>query len=361
MKKTVGSIIVAAGLSSRMKDFKPLMKIGSSTIIESTINNFKLLGVDEIVVVTGYRENVLKNSINCENIRFVHNSNYEITHMFDSICLGLKEIRNKVDLIFITPADSPFVQQFTLKRMMDRMKNSNYEIIQPSYEGKCGHPLLISSEYVNTILKHDGTNGLQGVITYKSDSYLNMSFVDPGIVMDADKKPDYQALLKYNEIKGCPSVEMCEKMLNHFQATDLVKSHSHKVMEVALSINEKLKKRGLILDKDAIVAASMLHDIAKGNPHHGEVGANWLMEMGFEIISNIVREHMELKELSPVIREKEVVYLADKLVMENKICSIEERFLLKEELFKSNEIITKVVEKRKHQAMLLYDIIFGTG
>lgn len=360
MKYRTGLVVVAAGLSSRMKDFKPLMKIGKSTIIEKTINNYISAGVHELVAVTGYRGDDIRESL-CgygDKIRFVSNSDYERNHMFDSVCLGLQEIKEKVDFIFISPGDSPFVQQFTLNKMMNVIKGSEYKIIQPSYEGKNGHPLLISSEFADTILEHDGRNGLQGVIFPASPGYMNLSFADPGIVLDADTLEDYEVLLKYNESKDCPSRELCEKIQNYFELPAGLKSHMEKVAEVALAIYEKLKDKGIKLDKDSILAASLLHDIAKGNPHHADLGANWLMDMGFEGISHIVREHMELKEIPNIIGEKEVVFLADKLVKENQICTIEQRFSEKEELYKYDTVKKSAVEKRKKQARILYDKVF---
>jgi len=355
----VGVVIVAAGMSSRMKDYKPLMKIGNSTMIEMVINNFKLLGVNEIVVVTGYRAYDIKKVLKGKNIKFIHNDYYETTHMFDSICLGLKEIEKLADLIFITPADSPFVQQFTLKRMIHMIQTTSYNLIQPSYDGENGHPLMVKSKYVKNIIKHDGTNGMQGAIANMSEDYINVSFADPGIVLDADTPQDFKKLLECNENKCCPSVELCRKIQDYFVISDLIKSHSDKVAEVALDICQKLSDKGIVLDKKVVVAASMLHDIAKCNSHHAEVGANWLFDMGYEEVSNIVKEHMELKEVSDIISEKEVVYLADKLVIEDRISTIEQRFLYKEEVYKFNEKARDAVNKRKKQALFLYDIILG--
>jgi CTP:molybdopterin cytidylyltransferase MocA len=50
-----GAVIVAAGMSSRMHDFKPLLKIGSITIVQRIIATLQQAGVDLIVLVTGYR------------------------------------------------------------------------------------------------------------------------------------------------------------------------------------------------------------------------------------------------------------------------------------------------------------------
>ena len=53
-------VITAAGLSSRMKDFKPLMLIGEETMLESIVKNFRMIGAEEIVAVGGYKAELLK-------------------------------------------------------------------------------------------------------------------------------------------------------------------------------------------------------------------------------------------------------------------------------------------------------------
>ena len=59
MKKT-GAVLVAAGLSSRMKDFKPMLPFGTSTASRHMIGMLKSLKADPIVVVTGYRAEELE-------------------------------------------------------------------------------------------------------------------------------------------------------------------------------------------------------------------------------------------------------------------------------------------------------------
>lgn len=349
----IGVVIVAGGLSSRMKDFKPLMKIGDKTIIETTISNFQTLGVDEIVVVTGFRAIDIEEKLENYDIKIIRNENYRTTHMFDSVCIGLKELNNVVDMTFVTPVDSPFVQQFTLRRMVEEMKHSNLEIVQPSYDEKDGHPLLLCSNAIELMLKHDGNMGMQGAIS-KIKKYKKLCFVDPGIVMDADNISDYLRLIEYNEHKNCPTVELCEKIQDYFKISDNEKKHCNKVAHAALNILSKLSERGIKLNRDIIVAASMLHDIAKGNSMHAKLGAKWLKDMGYDEIAKIVEKHMELDAISDTLTENEVVYLADKLVKDDNIVSINERFSYKEKLYNQDEMIIRTVKKRKEQALKLY-------
>ena len=52
MERT-GAVILAAGLSSRMHEFKPLLELGDSTIIVRAIENLKTAGASPVIIVAG--------------------------------------------------------------------------------------------------------------------------------------------------------------------------------------------------------------------------------------------------------------------------------------------------------------------
>ena len=80
------AIILAAGLSKRLRpitDYAPkcLLKVGGKTLLEMTINNIIKNGINEFVMVTGYREDMIKGFISKNfpdlNIAYITNSDYE--------------------------------------------------------------------------------------------------------------------------------------------------------------------------------------------------------------------------------------------------------------------------------------------
>ena len=82
---------------------------------------------------------------------------------------------------------------------------------------------------------------------------------------------------------------------------------------------------------------------------------------GFTKVSQVVKEHMELKSISRVPREKEVVYLADKMVDDDKIVTINEKFSSKEKMYENNYEALNAVKYRKKQAMEIYNLIYSEG
>ena len=57
---TSAALIVAAGMSSRMGDFKPLLNIGSISIAQRVVATFQQAGVEKIVMITGYNAVLLE-------------------------------------------------------------------------------------------------------------------------------------------------------------------------------------------------------------------------------------------------------------------------------------------------------------
>ena len=58
-----GALIVAAGMSSRMGEFKPMLNIGSISIAQRVVATFQQAGVDRIVMVTGFNASVLEHHL----------------------------------------------------------------------------------------------------------------------------------------------------------------------------------------------------------------------------------------------------------------------------------------------------------
>lgn len=190
----LGALIVAAGLSSRMKDFKPMLNIGSISIAKRIVATMKQAGVENIVMVTGYNADTLERHLSGNGIVFLRNENYEHTQMFDSAKIGLDYLSNKCDAIIFTPIDIPLFTSSTVSTLI----NSGAELACPMYGGQTGHPLLLSSYVVSQILKDSGEGGMRGAIERCGIDILEIPVDDEGILHDADTPQDYQKLLEFH-------------------------------------------------------------------------------------------------------------------------------------------------------------------
>jgi molybdenum cofactor cytidylyltransferase len=190
------AIILAAGLSSRMKQFKPLLKLGKSTITDRAVAIFKSVNVDVILVV-GYRREDIVAGIKEKDITIVYNPDYE-KEMLTSVQAGIRQLLPEYDAFFVLPVDVPLVEPATIQCLMEVAQENPDKIICPTYRGKRGHPPLLPTSLVPAILEWKGNGGLRAVLSAYENLTLEIAVDDRFILKDIDTPEDYQELLKPN-------------------------------------------------------------------------------------------------------------------------------------------------------------------
>ena len=189
-----GALIVAAGMSKRMGEFKPMLPIGSISVAQRVIATLTQAGVSKIVMVTGYNATVLERHLSGNGIIFLRNENYETTQMFDSVKIGLSYLHGKCDRVLFTPVDVPLFTAKTAKTILD----SGAPLAVPMCGGKQGHPILIANELIPEILADSGEMGLKGAMDRCSAGLRRIEVEDFGTIHDADTPEDFSALVEYH-------------------------------------------------------------------------------------------------------------------------------------------------------------------
>src|SRR5690242_15632941 len=120
----INGIILAAGLSSRMKALKPLLKLKEKTIIEYSIDSMLQSGVQQVVVVLGYRAEevaaVLLAKGDHPQLVLTCNPHYAETDMLASVKFGLTSLPD-CDAFFLLPGDMPAVNLKTFLKVKEAM------------------------------------------------------------------------------------------------------------------------------------------------------------------------------------------------------------------------------------------------
>ena len=188
------ALIVAAGLSSRMGDFKPMLSIGSITIAQRVVATFHQAGIQRIVMVTGFNAVTLERHLSGSGVIFLRNENYETTQMFDSVRIGLQYLADKCDRVLFTPVDIPLFTAGTVHALL----NAGEKLACPVCQGQTGHPILIDASLFESILSDNGEQGLKGAVERCGVPMQNVPVDDPGTLHDADTPADYSALVDYH-------------------------------------------------------------------------------------------------------------------------------------------------------------------
>ncbi len=361
-RKRLAAIILAAGESSRMTAFKPLLKVGSNTITERLISIYLDIHID-VFLVTGYRSDNLRKAVQNWNITIIENKDYS-RGMFSSIQCGAKSLNTLYNAFFVHPVDIPLVRPSTIKRLINIYNERADSIIYPIFDGKRGHPPLIPYKLKDAIQHPGDIGGLREYLELYNDSAVEVSTPDHFILQDIDTDDDYRVLVhdfqNYNVATDLECFEILDRVVG---VTQNIRNHSLKVAEVAMTLGKALLNAGQQIDLDAVKAASLLHDIAKGQKKHAVVGKDILTELGFAKIGEIISMHMYIPEdVINVSLEAKVTALSDKFVKGERLVTIEQRFQPSIEKFKDNPGVLAGVLIRKKQALMIkkeIDILLG--
>ena len=188
------ALIVDAGMSSRMGDFKPMLNIGSISIAQRVVATFHQAGIRKIVMVTGFQAVTLERHLSGNGIIFLRNDRYETTQMFDSVKIGLDYLKDKCDRVLFTPVDIPLFTASTVHALLD----SGSLLACPVCQGQTGHPILMGAPLFDKILSDCGQQGLKGAVERCGTVMQKVPVNDPGTLHDADTPADYSALVDYH-------------------------------------------------------------------------------------------------------------------------------------------------------------------
>lgn len=169
----LGAVILAAGLSSRMGEFKPLLPIGGVSMIRRVVDLMRGAGA-ETVVVTGYRHEALE------------------AHLVGSLRLGLGALSAGCGRFLLSPADVPLVRPRTVRALLAL----DAPFVRPLYRGEPGHPVVFRAGLLPLIRSYSGSGGLGGLVETCGVPVRELEVDDLGVCMDGDTREQYNALLR---------------------------------------------------------------------------------------------------------------------------------------------------------------------
>jgi molybdenum cofactor cytidylyltransferase len=322
----ITAFILAAGYSSRMGKFKPLLPLGPVTALERSVQLFRDTGIEDIRVVVGYRSEDLTPLLRKLNIRWVANERFR-DGMLSSVKAGIMSLESSKQAFFLLPVDIPLIRPGTLVDLLSAYEKYASDVLYPCFFGKRGHPPLVSAALRPGILSWSQEGGLRSFLQQSQFSSADVEVADENILLDMDSPEQYEDICRRLSDYDLPSSEECMAILTRkFSVSEGVLAHSRKVAQVALYLTRALNGAGCSLNENLVEAASLLHDLAKGQRNHAEVAAQILMQMGYPAVANVAGSHMNIEvSEDQSINEKDVVFLADKFVQGDQLVGLEER------------------------------------
>ena len=201
--KRICALILAAGLSRRMGEFKPLLPLGGTTVIENTVAAALSGGAESTVVVTGYRgdevETVLRRRFG-DTVECVKNPDFAATDMLRSAQIGVAALP-ECEAFFLLPGDMPAVTPETFRKLLTIREQGRELLVFPTLNGYCKHPPLVDARLIPEILAYHGEGGLRQLWKRFEYDTVTVPVEDGGVWLDLDTPEDYQNCKRFFDRK----------------------------------------------------------------------------------------------------------------------------------------------------------------
>ena len=191
--RRVAAIVLAAGTSSRMGDFKQLLPFGSKTIVETTVETAVASSADEVVVVVGHRADDVAAAVARLGVRVVRNDAY-LDGMSSSIKAGVRAVGDEVDAVMICLGDQPHVPVAVFDAVLDAYRASGAPVVVPTIAGDTGHPVVFDHSLRDEMLAVDSSQGMRSVTYAHRSETLRVPVDTVAVLDDIDTPDDYERL-----------------------------------------------------------------------------------------------------------------------------------------------------------------------
>jgi molybdenum cofactor cytidylyltransferase len=190
----ISAILLAAGESRRMGDFKQLLPFQGKTFVECCVDNLLATKVDEVIVVTGHRHEQVEQALAGRPVRLAFNANYR-AGMSSSIHCGVQALDEKTSAILLALADQPQIHSSLISKIIAAHQTERPFIVVPVYANRRGHPIILDARLRDEILAIDPAQGLRQLVQAHTDHTLYLEMTSDLILLDFDYPQDYQKFL----------------------------------------------------------------------------------------------------------------------------------------------------------------------
>lgn len=188
----LAGIVLAAGASSRMGTPKALLSYQGESFI-SRLCRLLRPWCQPVILVWGHAEVTLE----LPGVILVRNPDPELGQLSSLQC-GLRAL-DPTQSVLYTPVDHAALRPETLAKLVTAFETQPYPVVQPRYQGRRGHPVLVRPAIAAQLLRLPPSATARHAVHAPGVAIGYVDVPDPAVVHDVDTPADYQALLTGGE------------------------------------------------------------------------------------------------------------------------------------------------------------------
>lgn len=192
-KALIECVMLAAGLSSRMGDWKMMLPWGAGTLLDSALRSaFSLC--DRVILVTGHRGDELARYYRGQPaITLVNNPDYA-SGMFSSVKCGAAAVTSR--RFFLALGDMPEVSPAVYSALWQHADHDH--CLVPGYDQGQGHPVLLPAQALALISNAPANSSLKTIV--RQIGTCTVAVDEPGIHCDIDTPAQYRQRTELNRL-----------------------------------------------------------------------------------------------------------------------------------------------------------------
>ncbi len=188
--KSVIAMILAAGRARRFGEDKRQVELDAGvTLLRATCDS-ALSGFERVFVVV--RPGDRCETLQSDSCRLIRSPSADRGMGF-SIADGFKAISDsKAEAAAVLLGDMPCIEPETFGVLSAHARADR--IVRPEFHGRAGHPVIFGRDFWVELAALEGEEGARSVIHNHPGVCMHIEVDDPGVLMDADRPEDLEAL-----------------------------------------------------------------------------------------------------------------------------------------------------------------------
>ena len=195
----IGSILLAAGGSTRLGSPKQLLVYQGRTLLSRAAESVRATGCHPVVAVLGARAEAMRAELAGRPVAIAHNAGWE-SGMGSSLRLGLATLletagRTGVDGVLLTLCDQPLVGTTQLQRLLDafgKVADTPHPLVAACYSRTIGVPAVFGRRYFDELLALPDAAGAKQTLVAHRGHLTGISL--PEASVDIDTREQYECL-----------------------------------------------------------------------------------------------------------------------------------------------------------------------
>ena len=197
--RQVCAIVLAAGRSRRMAPLNKLLVADQKGLpmISRVVDNVLASRARPVIVVTGHERDRVEEALAGRGVIFAHADDYA-EGLSASLKAGLRAVPPEAEGILVCLGDMPLVTGEMIDRLLSHFDpEEGRAIVQPTFRGKQGNPMLWSREFLDQMLALSGDIGARHLAAKHAERLVEVEMADDAVLRDFDTTDALKALPEF--------------------------------------------------------------------------------------------------------------------------------------------------------------------